>query len=316
MKIAVLGAGATGSVFASYLKLGGEDVWLIDPYKEHMDAIARDGMLFNTPEGSTKIRGFHTGTSPEGMGVMDLVIVLTKSTNTEDGLSSMSDCIGEDTAVLSLQNGLGNVEKIVKFVPRDRVMYGSGNIGTELPRPGECTAKTTQGIQLHFGAVVKNELTSRIGEELAGAFYRGGCIASFDSNISYYVWRKAVANISANALMGVLRLNAGNMYANRHAHRIFDNILAECIRVANELGIDGDSIYEFCKEPVLGSMRDYYSSTAQDMLKYKRKTEIESLNGAISQYGRELGIPTPYNDCITDMVMAIEENYSRQYSEN
>ncbi len=68
MKIAVLGAGATGSVFASYLKLGGEDVWLIDPYKEHMDAIARDGMLFNTPEGSTKIRGFHTGTSARRHG--------------------------------------------------------------------------------------------------------------------------------------------------------------------------------------------------------------------------------------------------------
>ncbi len=134
-------------------------------------------------------------------------------------------------------------------------MYGSGNIGTELPRPGECTAKTTQGIQLHFGAVVKNELTSRIGEELAGAFYRGGCIASFDSNISYYVWRKAVANFSANALMGVLRLNAGDMLQTDTRAAYFQHT-GECAVWPPSWDRRGFNIRTL-QGPVLGSMRDY-----------------------------------------------------------
>ena len=113
--------------------------------------------------------------------------------------------------------------------------------------------------------------------------------------------------------MGLLRLNAGDMFANSHARSIFLNILRECADVATAAGLDGERIFELCRDPVLGSMRDYLSSTAQDMLIYRRKTEIDSLNGAISALGRRYGVTTPYNDFVTDMVKAIEENYDRQY---
>ena len=88
MKIAMLGAGATGSVFASYLRLGGAEVYLVDPYRAHMEAVAARGMLFHTPEGDRVVDGFHTSVSAEVLGVMDAVIVLTKCNYTEAALSA------------------------------------------------------------------------------------------------------------------------------------------------------------------------------------------------------------------------------------
>ena len=313
MKIAMIGSGATGSVFASYLRLGGADVWLVDPYKAHLDAAVERGMLFHRPDGDTLVTGFYAAPTADTIGTMDVVIILVNTTMTELAVKGALPAIGENTVVMSLQNGLGNVEKIAQFVPSERIMYGSGNIGTELPAPGECTAKTTAGVQLHFGAVKRTALTEAVGTELLALFTKGGCNANFDEDIRFFVWRKAVANISANALMGLLRLNAGYMFDNEHAYSLFLGILRECAAVADALGIDGGRIYELCKKPELGSMRDYYSSTAQDMLIYKRQTEIDSFNGAISAYGKKLGIDTPYNDFVTDMVKAIQENYENQY---
>lgn len=313
MKIAMLGAGATGSVFASYLRLGGAEVYLVDPYRAHMEAVAARGMLFHTPEGDRVVEGFHTSVSAEGLGVMDAVIVLTKCNYTEAALSAALGCLGPHTVVMSLQNGLGNVEQLAKYAPLERILYGSGNIGTELPAPGECRALPTEGVQLHFGVLRHNAVTDKAGAELLGLFRAGGCRADLDEDIGFFVWRKAAANSAANALMGLLRLNAGDMFANSHARSIFLNILRECADVATAAGLDGERIFELCRDPVLGSMRDYLSSTAQDMLIYRRKTEIDSLNGAISALGRRYGVTTPYNDFVTDMVKAIEENYDRQY---
>ena len=162
MKIAMIGSGATGSVFASYLRLGGADVWLVDPYKAHLDAAVERGMLFHRPDGDTLVTGFSAAPTADTIGTMDVVIILVKTTMTELAVKGALPTIGENTVVMSLQNGLGNVEKIAQFVPSERIMYGSGNIGTELPAPGECTAKTTAGVQLHFGAVKRIALTEAV----------------------------------------------------------------------------------------------------------------------------------------------------------
>ena len=133
----MIGSGATGSVFASYLRLGGAGVWLVDPYKAHLDAAVERGMLFHRPDGDTLVTGFSAAPTADTIGTMDVVIILVKTTMTELAVKGALPAIGENTVVMSLQNGLGNVEKIAQFVPSERIMYGSGNIGTELPAPDE-----------------------------------------------------------------------------------------------------------------------------------------------------------------------------------
>ena len=109
MKIGILGCGATGSVFASYLKMGGaDDIWLIDLYKEHMDAIRDNGLTMKDHNGEHHLTGFHTAYTADEVGPCDILIVLTKSTHTISAMKGALPCITENTAVVSLQNGLGN----------------------------------------------------------------------------------------------------------------------------------------------------------------------------------------------------------------
>lgn len=118
MKIAMIGSGAAGSVFASYLRRGGADITLVDPYKEHMDKVAAEGMIFHvSPEGEHHLTGFKTACSAENIGIMDIVIFMTKSMQLDDAIKTAEPCIGPDTVLVSLMNGLGNEDKLLKRWP-------------------------------------------------------------------------------------------------------------------------------------------------------------------------------------------------------
>ena len=145
MKIAMIGSGAAGSVFAAYLRKGGAELWLVDKYKAHMDKIAADGLVFRTPEGEEVLTGFHTSATAHDIGTMDMVILMVKATQTADVMADTMPCIGPETVVVSLQNGLGNDEVLAQFVETDRILYGSGLIGTELAGPGVCVSKPEKG---------------------------------------------------------------------------------------------------------------------------------------------------------------------------
>ena len=156
MKIAMIGSGAAGSVFAAYLKKGGADMYLVDRYKMHMDKIASEGLLFKELGQEYLLHGFHTAASAEEIGVMDAVILMVKCTQTDDIMPSVLPCIGPDTIVISLQNGLCNQEVLSKYVEEERIILGFGKIGTELPEPGVCVGKPEPGVSMYFGAVKNN----------------------------------------------------------------------------------------------------------------------------------------------------------------
>ena len=146
MKIAILGSGAAGSVFAGYLRKGGaDDITLVDLYKAHMDKVAKDGLILRNPDGEFHLDGFKTAYSAENIGIMDIVILMVKATQTDSAMAAAAPCIGPETVVATLQNGLGNDENVKKFVPADRIIFGCGNMGTELPEPGVCVAKPAKG---------------------------------------------------------------------------------------------------------------------------------------------------------------------------
>ena len=115
MKIAMIGSGAAGSVFACYLKKGGAELTLVDRYKAHMDKCQAPGMTFVTPEGEELLTGFKTAATAENIGVQDVVILMVKATQTDSIMPTLNNCIGEDTVVVSLQNGLGNDDVLAKY---------------------------------------------------------------------------------------------------------------------------------------------------------------------------------------------------------
>ena len=312
MKIAMIGSGAAGSVFAAYLKRGGADLYLVDQYKAHMDKIASDGLVLREFDREYRLTGFHTAPDAGALGIMDLVILMVKCTQTQEIMPSLMPCIGPETVVVSLQNGLCNEECIAPYVAREQLILGFGKIGTELPEPGVCVAKPEPGTVMYFGAAASSPLTDRAGHELERLFLSGGCQASFVDDIQPYIWRKAIANCGYNAVSAVLGLPVGPVLRSESGSAIVRQVWQECCAVAEAKGIHGlAGEMEHERERLLQGFSDYYPSMAQDIIR-RRQTEIEHMNGAVARFGRELGIPTPVNQLITDMILTIQSNYAHK----
>lgn len=316
MKIAMIGSGAAGSVFAGYLKKGGaDDIWLVDLYKEHMEKVAADGLIFRNPDGEFHVTGFNTTTNASDVGIADIVIIMSKTTQTDSAMETAKPCIGENTVVATLQNGLGNEVAVMRHARADRVLFGCGNMGTELPAPGVCVAKPASGENLYFGAVERNEFTIAAGEYLEKCFAAGGAQPKFYEDVRPKVWRKCTSNSSFNTTCAMLRLKIKEVYADPNGMKLVWGIVKEADMVAEALGVPG--MWDFMQVEVLNvvnNLGDYYPSMAQDTMAH-RQTEVGSLTGAIADYGDSVGIETPTCDFITLAIKAIEANYDLQYKD-
>lgn len=315
MKIAILGSGAAGSVFAGYLMKGGaEDITLVDLYKAHMDKVAADGLILKNPDGEFHLTGFKTAPNADNIGIMDIVILMVKSTQTVDVLKGAMACIGENTVVATLQNGLGNDEEVKKLIPAERVIFGCGNMGTELSGPGVCVGKPAKGNNMFFGPSVKSELNDAAGLYLEKCFTAGGMEPKYYDDVRPYIWRKATSNSGFNTVCAVLRMKIGEVHEDPNGVALVWQIWKEASDVAEAMGIPG--IWEYMQTEmanVVANLGDYYPSMAQDMLFNCRQTEVTTLTGAISDYGRKVNVPTPTCNVITQIVKAIEKNYDKQF---
>ena len=314
MKIAMIGSGAAGSVFAAYLRRGGADMYLVDKYKAHMDKIAAEGLTFRCKGEECVLTGFHTTDSALNLPEMDIVILMVKATQTDGVMPEVMHCVGARTVVVSLQNGIGNDEILMKYVPRGRIMYGAGVIGTELAGPGVCVSKPEDGVQMFFGAAEKSPETDAAGRYLEAAFEAGGCHASFEEDVRVLLWKKAVTNSGYNAVCAVTRLRLHFVMDNDWGMKLLMNVWREGCAVAKALGV-GDiwPLIEADIENLRANLGDYYPSMAQDSVLNRRQTEVEVLNGAIAMYGERLGVPTPYNSVLADIVRCVQANYANQY---
>jgi len=315
MKIAIIGSGAAGSVFAGYLRKGGaDDITLVDLYKAHMNKVAAEGLVLRSPDGEFHLTGFKTAYSAENIGVMDIVILMVKATQTDSAMEGAKSCIGPDTVVATLQNGLGNDENVKKFVPASRIIFGAGNMGTELPEPGVCVAKPAKGNNMFIGPAEKSAVTDAAGAYLEKCFAAGGLEPKYFDDVRPYVWRKATSNSGFNTVCAVLRLKIREVYDDPYGVALVWQIWHEAADVAEAMGIPG--IWEYMQTEMLNvvnNLGDYYPSMAQDMLMHRRQTEVTCLTGAISDYGKKVGVPTPTCDVLTQVVEAQQDTYALQY---
>ena len=316
MKIAMVGCGAAGSCFAGYLRKGGADITLVDMYKAHMDKIAAEGLEFIIyPDTHYHLDGFKTAYNAENIGTMDIVIFVTKATQLDAAVESAKPCIGPDTVVLSLINGLGNDDVLLKHFPANRILCGSGALGTALKEPGCCISTEVAGTLVHFGALENGPVTDKAGRHLAELFNAGGCRAEFNEDDRPNIWKKVIINCTVNTVCALLRLKIIEVAEDPYGMELFRGVVREACAIATARGVPYDAV-EFENTHLknfIDNMGDYYPSMAQDMLQNHRQTEIDNLNGKLCEYGRQLGIPTPLNDVLVTEVKAIQANYDKQY---
>lgn len=327
MKFAMYGSGAAGSVFASYLRKGGADIILIDRYEAHMKKVAEAGMTFtiHLQEGgeyrdiTEVLPGFRTYSTAEAAaqaeGKVDAIIYMTKATQLEQAIADSAPVVGEDTIAISLINGLGNDDNLLKTYPAGRCVIGSGVLGTALPEPGHCVSTPAGGVQMNFGAIERNERIDAVCEEMLRCYRDGGCDAYWRKDDIYkFVWKKVIVNSTVNTVCYVLRLKIGEVEQDPYGREIFRNVIREACAVATARGteLSAEDFIAHDHMDIVTNIGDYYPSMCQDAF-HKRQTEIDVLNGKIAEYGKELGIPTPTCDVLSQVVRAIQGNYDRQF---
>ena len=295
MKIVVMGAGAIGSLFGGLLALRGEDVLLVGR-RSHVDAINSRGLKIS---GMTDaIVHVRASTHPEEG---DLILFTVKSYDTEKAASSL--IINDDTIVLSLQNGLGNEEKIAEVVGREHVIGGVTSYGALFLEPGHVS-------HTGIGETVIGELDGSITERvsrLSDLLNKAGIRTSVTDSIKRKIWEKLVVNAGINAITAITGVNNGKLLEIPQLRELMRYASLEAVEVGRKQGIDlGYDLIDRVEE-VARRTAENRSSMLQDISRGK-KTEIDAINGMIVRLGEEVGVDTPVNRILTLLVRGIEKS--------
>jgi len=310
MNLVVVGAGAMGSLYGGSLKHAFPDwnISLVDVWKEHVSAINERGLNMER-HGKIDIVRLLACSPAEVKGhistPVDLIIVFTKTMHTESALDSVRFLIGPKTMMMTLQNGLGNIERLERFAPQDRIIVGVTTNPCDLIGPGK-VRMTGRGDTKIMTASGKS---APILEEISSALTKTGLTCSLEPNILGIIWEKAAFNVCLNGLTCVTRLTVGGVGASQEGRELCKSILDEIDAVACKKRINFST--ERVWNTVLMAFSEHQKhmpSMLQDRLA-KRKTEVESIQGCIIQSGQEVGVPTPFTHMLYQLIRIVEQAY-------
>jgi len=298
MKIIIFGAGAIGSLFGALLSKK-NDVLLFGR-RYHIDAIKKNGLeIKGITNLNVKINAefsFDNVTfSP------DLLILTVKSYDTETAIKQAKKIINSDTKVLSLQNGLDNIEKISKVVDSKRIIAGTTTHGAFFSKPG-LIKHTGTGITI-LGELNKEK--NKQLEKIIKLFNEVGIKTKGSKNIINDIWKKAVINSIINPITAIFRCKNGYLSKNPVLNRLLEMICEESIKIANSEGIDisyHDMILK--TKEVIKNTSENSSSMLQSVLN-KKRTEIGSINGKLIEIGTKNKISTKLNEILVYTVKSL-----------
>jgi 2-dehydropantoate 2-reductase len=309
MRIAVVGAGGVGSVFGGKLAAAGHEVWLVHRRAEVVDALRAGGLRLDTPDASQQV-GVRATLDTREVGTADLVLILTKSTDTRAAAISAVPLVGPHTLVLTLQNGLGNLEAIGAVVGEERALLGMTYVGATVVGPAHVRL-TAPG--LSFVGEPDGGLSERC-ERLAQVLSEAGVPTQATDQLWPMVWGKLVINAALNATCALTGANGQTALLSPAAYELLGRAAQETADVAAALGITlpypdpAERVRQHCRD--VGTSKP---SMLQDMER-GRPTEVDAINGAVVREGERLGIPTPYNRALLLLVQARE--HVREQAQN
>ena len=300
MKIAVLGAGAMGSLFGGYLSRHNE-VWLVDVNAARIQAIQENGVTIREKDGEVVLRP-QAVTGAAGLDAMDLVIVFVKAMFTLEALSQNRRLVGKNTCLMTLQNGSGHENRLLQFSDPAHVIIGTTQHNSSIIADGRINhgggGKTSIGL-------LGGNSTSL--QPLADNFTRCGFETTISHNIKQQIWNKLFLNTSASSLTAILQVPLGFILDDPHACSLMEGLAREAVAVANAEGaavFDPEEVINNIKT-VLANARGGYTSIYAD-IKNGVKTEVDTISGSVVESARRLGVPAPYHQFVVSMIHALE----------
>lgn len=304
-QIAIAGAGAMGGRIGSQLKKAGFDVTLIDFWDEHIKAINEHGLEIQT-ETDTHYMKIDACKPEHTEKAYDLIVILTKAMQSETMVQTLLDrgAIHENTAILTMMNGLGHDERFEKIVPKSQIFLAVTMWTAGLRGPGQILLEGTGRIDLQRADGEADARTQLI----ADMFNQANLNAYVSDNVLQTVWTKATLNSVLNPLCTILNKTIFEFGEYPEARQQIEPIIEEIVAVAKAKGIVLNK--ETLVQKIEGAYPKetqglHYPSMHQDLY-HGRLTEVDYLNGQISKYSHELDIPTPNNDMLTHLIHQLE----------
>ena len=302
MKIAVIGAGGIGSVFGGRLAAAGHTVWLVHRRAEVVDALTRSGLRLAGPESDERIAVNATSDTSQ-IGPVDLVLVTTKATDTHSAAVSAKALVESKTLVLTLQNGLGNLEALADALGAERCLAGMTYLGATVLGPGY--ARLTAAGRTFVGEP-SAALSDRV-QSVAQTLNDAGLPTEATDKLWQLIWGKLVINAALNATCALTGASGGTALRSE-ATRTWLGLVAEetaAVAAAHRISLP----YTDATARVLQHCRDVGGakpSMLQDVER-SRPTEVDAINGAVVRAGEGVGVPTPYNRALLQLVKGLEQ---------
>ncbi len=303
MDITIIGAGAMGSLFGSLLAQSGENVLLLDIWKKHVNTINEQGLGVES-EGKIVRVDINASCNMEDTRKSDLVIIFVKSTDTAEAAIQARKCLNDAGVVLTLQNGMGNADKIAQTVPSDKVIAGTTSHGATMLEPG-LIRHAGSGLTLIGMWAGPNHSGL---ENIKNVFCRAGIDTQIEADIHLVIWKKLIINVGINAITALTGVKNGKLIDAPPTGELVRAAVAEACDVALAHGVklpEGIAEQVFKVAQATGPNR---SSMGQD-IDHKRPTEIDAINGAVVRLAHGKGIDVPVNRTLTALVLTLQKNY-------
>jgi 2-dehydropantoate 2-reductase len=302
MKIAVVGVGAMGSVYAGLLADAGNEVWAVETWAEHVAAIRDQGLRVEGASGDRTVR-LNATTDAAEAGPVDLVVIATKAQHVEAAATSARALLGPETVVVSIQNGLGGPARAAEILGGERVAIGVvGGFGASIVEPGHVHHNGWELVRL---GELNGPVTPRI-ERVAEVWQDAGFKVRTYDDVGTLVWEKLVCNTAFSGTCALLELTVGEVLASEEAFAVAGGCASETFAVAQASGIELGFT-----DPV-SYVRDFGSkipgarpSMLLDLMAH-RASEIDVINGAVPPAARAVGLDAPVNETVTALVKAKE----------
>jgi 2-dehydropantoate 2-reductase len=302
-RIAVLGCGAIGSLYAAHLaRVPGVEVWAVDPWREHVEAIESGGLTVTGQASFTA--PVHARTSAADLPRCHLGIVATKSLHTLQAVAAAREALA-DAAVVSVQNGVGNEELIAEILPR--VMRGTIVTAGAVTVPG--TVRYDAPGDSWLGPFEPKPAAAGEIELLAGLLNEGGLKTHAVADARGPQWTKVVFNAATSPLAALTGLTVGQVCTDPALRSQVQVLIDEALAVCSAAGI---VLTRDPAETVEEAIREAYGhkpSMLQDVLA-RRPTEVDVLNGGIADEGRRVGVATPAHDAMVALVHGLESSWN------
>jgi 2-dehydropantoate 2-reductase len=296
-----------GCLFAALLTRAGYRVVIKEASSDRVEALTKRGLTIRDDEGESTFDVLAVEDVSD-LGEVSLVLVCVKAFDTETAVRECVSVVGAETAVLTVQNGLGNVETLQTTFSRGHVLAGTTSLGANLVGPA--TVHFAGRGEVHIGPAERaqsGDPRMQQALERAAKMLRSAGVEVFvTDDVSSLIWSKLVINVGINALTALLRVRNGALLDIEPARVVMADAVEEALAVASSLGIDldGDELRSRV-EVVARKTAKNRSSMLMDVL-CGRRTEIEHINGAVARLAKERGEPAPVNELLARLVAAAE----------